>query len=247
MSRLLSISELIHESWSAYAKYWHKSLHISAWFLLLPAISFLAVVATRASADTSEVLFGVLSIIRFIMVIWVTVRLYRWLLTEEKHIPEPEHEGRTAWSLVLPLLWTSLLKGLAIAGGFMLFVFPGIWIAVLLQFSELFLLGDGYRGTQAIAASYALVKGRWWEVFWRLVVPGALFLTLSIVLIGAISTILGFIAGAGKIDTILSVTGSNPLIDSSRQLIEGLTQMIFLPLFLVWQIKLFRSLKESQA
>lgn len=246
MSRLLSISELIHESWSAYAKYWHRSLHISVWFLLLPAVSFLIVLATRASADTSEVLFGTLSIARFILALWITVRLYRWLLTEEKHTPEPAHEGRTSWSLVLPLLWTSLLKGFAIAGGFMLFVFPGIWLAVLLQFSELFLLGEGYRGTKAIAASYALVKGRWWEVFWRLLIPGALFLILSIVLIGVITSLLSLIAGTAKIELILGTTTSTPLVDASRQLIEGLTQAIFLPLFLVWQIKLFRSLKDSR-
>ncbi len=245
MSRLLSISELIHESWNAYATSWHKSLRITAWFLVFPLISFLIVFSTRASIDTSLALFGALSIIQFLLTVWVTVRLYRWLLAQEKHATPPEHDARTAWQLVPHLLWTSLLKGLAIMGGLVLFVFPGIWIAVLLQFSELYLMGEGYRGTKALAASYALVKGRWWDVFWRLVVPGTLFVILSVVTVGIIMNVIGLIAGAAKINLIISVDQSTPLIDAARQLIEGLTQMIFLPLFVVWQIKLFRSLKET--
>lgn len=246
MSRLLSISELIHQSWEAYAKEWHRSLRLTVWFLALPAVSFVVVLATRSSVEASAGLFAALSILQFFLVLWITIRLYRWLLVQEKHIPEPADEARTAWQLVLPLLWTSLLKGLAIVGGLMLFVFPGIWLAVLLQFSELFLIGDGMRGTQALAASYALVKGRWAAVLWRLVIPGTLFLILSVVLVGVIVNILALIAGATKINLILSGTVTSPLADASRQLIEGLTQMIFLPLFLLWQIKLFKSLKDSR-
>lgn len=246
MSRLLSISELIRESWSAFATTWHKTLRITIWFLVLPAITFIAVAATRANIETSQALFTVLSLAKFIVLLWATVRLYRWLLTQEKHIPEPAQEARTAWKFVPSLLWTSILKGLAIIGGSLLFVFPGIWIAILLQFAEIYLIGENLHGTKALAASYQLVKGRWWATFWRLVIPGLLFLVLSILLVGIITNALGFIAGAAKMNIILTTTATSPLVSAAQQLIEGLTQAIFLPLFLIWQIKLFKSLQNSR-
>ncbi len=246
MHRLLSLSELIRDSWATYIRTWHKTLHLTSWFLILPLISFVLVLGTRSSEETSQALFGALSIVQFLLILWVTVRLYRWLLVQEKHIPEPADEARTAWMLVLPLLWTSSLKGLAVIGGLMVFFFPAIWLAVLLQFSELFLIGEGLRGTQALAASYHLVKGRWWEVFWRLIVPGTFFLIVSILLMSLFVNIVSLLAGQAKTQFIFTATAPSALIDAARQLLEGFAQMIFLPLFLIWQVKLFRSLKETR-
>lgn len=58
----------------------------------------------------------------------------------------------------------SILAGLITFGGLILFILPGIWLAILLQFSELEALRTG-EITASISRSKELVTGRWWFTF----------------------------------------------------------------------------------
>jgi hypothetical protein len=74
------------------------------------------------------------------------------------------------WSVLL----VSVLVGLAIVGGLILLIIPGIYIGVRLAVSIEALVVEGRRGTQAMGRSWELVGGHWWHAFGTLVVGGLL-------------------------------------------------------------------------
>lgn len=74
-------------------------------------------------------------------------------------------------------LWVSILVGLTILVGFVLFIIPGIIFVIWYSFSYFTLVLEGKRGTEAMKASRAYVKGRWWAVFGRMF---ALFIVIML-------------------------------------------------------------------
>ncbi|MFA5937245.1 MAG: hypothetical protein WC822_05230, partial [Candidatus Paceibacterota bacterium] len=72
----------------------------------------------------------------------------------------------------------SILNGLAILGGFILLVIPGIIFSIWFSFTTYAVVLDNARGTAALSASKKLVVGRWWAVLVRLFIPGILFALL---------------------------------------------------------------------
>lgn len=79
------------------------------------------------------------------------------------------------WSIVL----VGLLVGLAVLGGLILLVIPGIFIAVRLSSSIAALVIEDRRGRAALSRSWNLVAGMWWPVFGAFLVAGLLTGLLS--------------------------------------------------------------------
>jgi hypothetical protein len=82
------------------------------------------------------------------------------------------------WSVLL----VSVLVGLAVVGGLILFIIPGIWIGVRLATSTQALVVEGRRPTEAMGRSWALVGGHWWHAFGTLVVAGLLTFVVNAVI-----------------------------------------------------------------
>jgi uncharacterized membrane protein len=61
------------------------------------------------------------------------------------------------WSVLL----VGLLVGLAVVGGLILFIIPGIWIGFRLSLSTQALVVEGRRPTEAMGRSWALVAPPW--------------------------------------------------------------------------------------
>lgn len=68
------------------------------------------------------------------------------------------------------LLWITLLYGLGVGLGFVLFVIPGVILYASWSLAIPVLMSENARGTKALKRSRWLVKGRWWGVFGLLVV-----------------------------------------------------------------------------
>ncbi len=71
---------------------------------------------------------------------------------------------------VWPLLLASLLGGLIIVGGFVLFVIPGILFSILLSFSAYFVVMDNISPIEAMRKSVYIVSKNFGAIFIRLVV-----------------------------------------------------------------------------
>lgn len=81
-----------------------------------------------------------------------------------------------SWSkvktLALPYLWVTVLQTLAIAGGFILLIIPGIIFAIWFIFSNMVVVSEGLRGTAALKESKKYVTGNWWAIFIRMLLLG---------------------------------------------------------------------------
>jgi hypothetical protein len=88
--------------------------------------------------------------------------------------PSVEQSYRFGFHRLGAVLLVSVLVGLAIIGGLILFIIPGIYIGVRLAVSIEALVVEGRRGTQAMGRSWELVGGHWWHAFGTLVVAGLL-------------------------------------------------------------------------
>jgi hypothetical protein len=84
--------------------------------------------------------------------------------------PGVEQSYRFGFHRLWSLLLVSVLVGLAVVGGLILFVIPGIYIGVRLAASTQALVVEGRRGTQAMGRSWELVGGHWWHAFGTLLV-----------------------------------------------------------------------------
>ena len=88
--------------------------------------------------------------------------------------PGVEESYRFGFHRFWSVLAVSVLVGLAVVGGLILFILPGIWIGIRLATSTQALVVEGRRPTEAMGRSWGLVGGHWWHAFGTLVVAGLL-------------------------------------------------------------------------
>lgn len=101
---------------------------------------------------------------------------------------DPEASYRYGFKRLGSVLLVSLLVGLAVLGGFILLIIPGIIFLVFLSVSIPALVVENRRGTDAMSRSWNLVKGHAWHAFGVIVVAG--------LITGAISGAIGAIGGS---------------------------------------------------
>lgn len=91
---------------------------------------------------------------------------------------------------MMPLLWIGIITGLAVLGGLVLLIIPGIIFAIWYSFASYILFTEDKRGVAALQASRYYVKGNLGRVFGRGIVIGLCLIVFSIVvdLIGNIFT-----------------------------------------------------------
>jgi len=245
---LIHIHDLIAETWRDYKKNWNEMLRISAWLVVGPAFYFLCMLL----AQLVPAILGAMSVvgtsISFVVTLWAMVRIMLWTLAKNRGDQLPKNESRLAGAMLLAFFWIALLNGLAVLGGFILFVLPGIWLTINFKFCSYAFLEDGKRGTQALAASAALVKGRWWAIFWRIILPDLLFFILYVAVVSVMTAAIGAIAGLSRLDILMTAqpTTANPLVFAIRDLMQGVGQMLFLPIFILIEVKMFHLLKKSR-
>jgi len=88
--------------------------------------------------------------------------------------PSVEQSYRFGFHRLGPVLLVSVLVGLAVVGGLILLIIPGIWIGIRLATSTQALVVEGRRPTQAMGRSWNLVGGHWWHAFGTLLLAGLL-------------------------------------------------------------------------
>jgi hypothetical protein len=96
-----------------------------------------------------------------------------------------EQSYRFGFARLGSILLVSILAGLAIMGGLLLFVVPGIYIVVRLTVSIQALVVEGGRWSQALSRSWALVEGHWWHAFATLLAATLLTGVISAVITAA--------------------------------------------------------------
>jgi hypothetical protein len=164
----------------------------------------------------------VVGIVAIALSLMATVAALRAVDSTEQ--PDPMKLISGSWSLVAPLLLVSILVGLAIIGGLILLIVPGIIFGLWFSLSAQTLVFENKRGTDALKASKAYVQGRTGYVFVN-------FLLFVLVLIG-----IGIVSG------ILAAIFSNQLGDLVSTAISA---FVTSPLSLIFTYVLYKRLKQT--
>lgn len=147
----------------------------------------------NASSDSISwgfVLTIVLLLIGFIIVqIWSALSLIVAVADRTKSLGVIA-SYKTAWRRLHSYVWVQFLVGVTTMGGFLLLFVPGVIFAVWFIFSVFLLIDDDKRGFKALLSSREYVRGRWWQVFGRLLGGGLVILIISL----AVQLLLQFIA-----------------------------------------------------
>ncbi len=244
---LIPAGELIKSSWQAFVKYWETTVRYSAW-LILPSLLTLLNVFVPRGQDQAAVAFAALTVIASLVVaLWVSVALYQVVFALESGAKITDQTTKTAWILVVPIVWIALLQSLAVFGALLLLIIPGIYVGVRLGFSQLGLFTKQLHGRAALADSWALTKDRFWAVLWRQLAGGVLF-GFGMVLVSFVAMYLvSIVAGGAKLDALLASQNSNPLAGGLLGLVQAIVQAAFVPLFVIFQVKLYKALDRSRA
>lgn len=135
--------------------------------------------AIRAALMTAPVslLFGIVSTIANGAMVWAVAQTY---LGEEVTFGTAWGQG---FRRALPLIGTGILYGLAVFGGTLLCIIPGLIFAYWFMLYAQTVMLEGLSGSAALSRSKALIKGNFGKVF-----------VLSL-LIGVISGVIGAIGG----------------------------------------------------
>lgn len=117
--------------------------------------------------------------------VWGTVALYLYILRRGK-LPSFWRVYTASGAFFFRYLWAGILTSLVIFGGTLLFVLPGIYLAVIFSFVPLIVVAEHADIRTAFRRSYHLVRGYWWPVVGRV-----LLMALSVAGAGVILGVSG--------------------------------------------------------
>jgi hypothetical protein len=156
--------QLLKEAWAIFSQRLNVFLGVMvvpALFVLVIAvlsISGAAVMDNEPKTPIAGLLIFLFIILYIIVTIWSQLAILHAAAGTEEQIGVKE-SYRRAYHGVMSYIWLSLLSGLVIMGGFMLFVVPGIIMAVSLSFATFVFVTEGLKGMSALLRVESMLKG----------------------------------------------------------------------------------------
>lgn len=249
----MPVGALISSGWEQFKRDWKAHLELSVRFILAAAIVYAAALIGQSMPVAGRVAFSLMATFvaaainlhTILTLIELALRRDRSAAGEAK--PSVEI-GRTHF---FPFLWVMVLQSLAVFGGLVVFFLPGVWLSVLLGYSLLCLVEDGTTGLGALRASAELVKGRWWATFGRTLAAGLIVALLASMTTLLLLIVIGMFVGMDQVFGLADYVNStkvetNPVVDGLVAMLNGIVQTLFVPLSVVYQVKIFHGLKRTR-
>lgn len=193
------MGDLLSKAWERYTANWQLwvtiVLPVAIAQLITGYVALTLAPGKPASPEITQatetmVALGILGLVNALLGVFAYVAL---LVAISKNIAAFQEAYREALRFVLSYIFIALLTALAVFGGFILLVIPGIIFMVWFSFAPYVLINEEKRGTEALSRSRELVRGRFWQVALRLLVIGAILVLLS--LLNVIVPVLGSLVG----------------------------------------------------
>jgi hypothetical protein len=188
LPRPMGIGEILSTAFQLYRRHWRTLLTIAAVVVVpLTLLHYLLGDLIRTQGETTRngvvetaswsvgiagLLTALASILMYLVLTGAITRAVAAEVAGQD--PSVEQSYRFGFHRLGSVLLVSVLVGLAIIGGLILLIIPGIYIGVRLAVSIEALVVEGRRGTEAMGRSWELVGGHWWHAFGTIVVGGLL-------------------------------------------------------------------------
>lgn len=137
-------------------------------YSLLPNIDSLSDLFVHV--DTSYVIPIILiytAVFIFLFISFIT------LIKTISNIYKSHHIGlvesyKVGQELFIPALFTIAIYDFSVQGATVLLIIPGIIMSIYLAFYFFEFVDQNKRGMDALLSSWSIVSGRWWDIFWKL-------------------------------------------------------------------------------
>lgn len=236
---LPNVSVLFTETLRLYRTNFGLLFGFAAWLLLPVAISFFG--GLILDAQQSMIVDVVtLAIIYPIIAIWISLAII--LLIPDLAAQKPPRLttlNSRARRAAIPFILTVLLVNVIQFAGLVAFILPGIVFSVWFGFATVIVVLEQTSVIESLKRSRDLVKERFWAVFWRLFAGLILIFSFYIVAIGVVSILFTLLSG----QDIMTYMESTPSL--GEQALFQVFDIIFFPLFLVYTVILYLSLKKQ--
>jgi hypothetical protein len=198
---ILPARQLVKNGWKRYKEFFKKiwPLYILGVFGVSAALGYSNISRfTSFLANKSIPEFFVVTGIIFVVLLYLFLILSGIALFQAiAELYKGTFKGiKSSYSQALRLFWPFIVLYIlfttAQSGGFYFFLIPGIALQTYLVFSNFEFFIEGKKDMSALLGSWALVKNRWWEVFWTLILIG-LIIMLPTFIVVAVVGIIGFI------------------------------------------------------
>ena len=190
-----SLGDILGAAFRLYGQHWQTLVAIAAVVIVPVAFieAFLTHIITKSvskaavhiNTTTGTVTYGQVSsgayrgflasilllFLSFFVFGLLTGAITRAVASEAAGLPVDLGDSYTfALSRLGPIIWVSILTGLAIGIGFLLFVIPGLFLLAMLFAGVIVVVVENLRGTNAMGRSWNLVSGHWWHTFGTIIV-----------------------------------------------------------------------------
>jgi|GEM_PF-5156725 hypothetical protein len=237
-NKIKSVIELVQESWLLYKNNLSILIGYSAWALIPMIANALIIIAFGSfSSLTVEILITSLDIA---VVGWITACIiqasYKLLDKQKIDVRTISSQG---WKLLIPMIILGFITGVLTLIGFLALIIPGIIIATMFAFSTQILVIENKKIIESIKESYSLSKGRLLAIFGRMLGSEIIILIPYFVVYIAIAIIL---LSMNNWDIDAFINSPTTLME---QIATRITDIIFMPLVLVFSVVFYKSVKES--
>lgn len=227
---------LLGGAWRLYRTNFSRVAGYFAW-LLLPQL-LLVLTDFMPEGIPASIVSVAAMLIGFALSVWIVLVVARILSAAARNQPMDVAIASTN-TVFGGYVFASILQGLAVLVGLILFIIPGLIAAVWYAFAPLTAALDGRRGMDALATSRALVKGRFWRVTWRLIAGPIVFTGWYAIIMTVI--LIPIVAGTGI--SLETLGADNP--PTWFMILDTVGQLFFLtPLLLAYLVLLYHSLTE---
>lgn len=236
---LPSVKSLINESWALYRTNFKFFMKIVLW-ILVPSI----ILSILPAITTNAVIFIPINFFFSLVSLFLGLFIAIVLISSIKSLIKKEPVDLTAlynssYSQILSYFWISILTGLAVLGGTILLVIPGIIFSVWFSFAAIVFVIEGVKGTEALRASKELVRGKFWPVLWRWVATYIVYGAILTIIIIIPIYIIGFAVGH-------PAAGFSEVSPWWAALLSNIVYSLAVPLFATVGVLLYNDLKKEK-
>lgn len=244
---LISVSELIKQSWQLYKNNFKTLISITAWLLIFVLFqvlfSILILTGKLAAAAFLGFLVLIASIAATIVISIILIEVINKIYHKES-IDNWHNLIKPAINRIGGYLLVAIITAVLVMVGFVLLVVPAIIMAVWYSLSEQVFVLENVKGYAALKRSKELVSGYWWQVFGRWLGASLFFA----VIIWIINAIVLFPFGINKFSPNFTM---NVMVWEQTKwqddLISGVTSVLIIPLFTTIGIILYNNLKQIKS
>lgn len=177
---LPGVRSLLQQTWVIYQQRYRLFLGILLVPLMLASVASLTIPTVKNDA-VLFVSLALLSLLNFFFSVTGDIALLYAIRDREQGATFTRAYG-DAFRNFGPLVWVAVLYACVVTGGSALFLIPGVFLSVTLGFSMYAAVNENLRGFAPLFRSRAYVRGRWSQVFLRILFLILLLIPIYIVL-----------------------------------------------------------------